>query len=38
MSVNSADADEAVLIPMERPSNQLLKIAVSGVGVLVVTT
>jgi hypothetical protein len=40
MSVNSADADanEAVPMPMEQPSNRLSKIVASSIGVLVVTT
>jgi hypothetical protein len=40
MSVNGADADadEAVLMPMERPSNRLSKMVASGVGASVVMT
>jgi hypothetical protein len=40
MLVNSANAnaDEAVPMPMERPSNRLSKIVASSVGALVVMT
>jgi hypothetical protein len=34
----NADANEAVPMLMERPLNRLLKMVVSGVGALVVTT
>jgi hypothetical protein len=34
----NANANEAVPMPMERPSNRLSKIVASGVGVSVLTT